>query len=437
MNDYRPAMPPEVRTFFRNGKYVFINPLPPAWFVTNDLGWHFMQLFDGHNSIDDIVSIMCDVLGTDQRAQAHDFCSRVTESGIFNTAPVHQPPRDHSLHSVHLSLSDRCNLNCKYCYAAQRTELGGQRLSLDEYRNVIDELTEMSHHITFTITGGEPLLNPLWADVAEYIKAKGARLFLLTNGTLVTTGNVDTIKRLCDLVTISIDGPDAASHALTRGDNYDAVTRAIALFDEHRIDYTLSMTVTRLNIGLVETMARKWGSRLNFAPLFPVSEFAGDNLAITGDEYYNALRNAFGVNPLSYCEAALDASRTVHSLKCAIGDNEISISATGDVYPCQLLHSPQFLAGNVRQTSIKDICRNSDVLRRCGNLSVDDMDKCKQCVIRYICGGACRARGFYETGHIDGNGDFCNYELNAFLDGISTIYSHNVFDKNIASRERN
>lgn len=96
------------------------------------------------------------------------------------------------------------------------------------------------------------------------------------------------------------------------------------------------------------------------------------------------------------------------------------------VYPCQLLHIGQLLAGNVHQESIQDIYRHSAVLEHCASLDVDRIGKCKECAIRYICGGACRARGYYETGRIEDTGDFCTYELNAFLDGIVKIYSRNV-----------
>ena len=243
---------------------------------------------------------------------------------------------------------------------------------------------------------------------------------------MINEKNIDFIKQNFDLVTLSIDGPTRESHMLTRGDNFDAVMRTVDLLEKHEVSFTLSMTVTRLNIDQVEPMAKRFGSRLNFAPLFPVSDLANDELSITGEQYYQALSQAFGVEPLSYCEASLDMSKQLKNRKCAIGDNEISISATGDVYPCQLLHMEQFLAGNVHEHSIVDIYRNSEALKRCASLDVDNIEKCRDCVIRYICGGACRARGFYETGDIASTGDFCHYEKEAFLDGITKIYSSNA-----------
>jgi radical SAM protein with 4Fe4S-binding SPASM domain len=144
---------------------------------------------------------------------------------------------------------------------------------------------------------------------------------------------------------------------------------------------------------------------LNFAPYFPVS---GDpsTLAITGIEYYKALKAAAGVRPLSYCEATLDNSLNNQCHKCAIGDGEFSISATGDVYPCQLLHTDEFYSGNVHDDSITNLYYKSDALNKCANLDVDLIEGCKECPIKYICGGSCRARSFYESGRINSSSDF-------------------------------
>lgn len=419
-------LPDEVQVFQRGDKYVLINPLLPAWVVTDAVGRLVIEQFDGQTSTGDIVDATCEILGEQRRKQVEAFARHVVDSSIFETVPHEQPPRDKGLHCVHLSLSSVCNLRCKYCYAAERVESRYPQLTLDDYKRLIDDLCDLSSGLSVTITGGEPMLNPNWHAIAAHAKSKGCELLLLTNGTLITPDNVLLIKQTFDLVTLSIDGPTRATHRLTRGDNYDQVMRAVDLLEHHDINYTLSMTVTRLNISQVEEMARRFGSRLSYAPLFPVSDLASDELSITGDEYYTALSGAFGVNPLSYCETSLDVSKHRQNRKCAIGDNEISISPTGDVYPCQLLHHDEFLAGNVHERSIKDIFHDSPALQRCAGLDVDSIAKCKECAIRYICGGACRARGYYETGDVAASGDFCSYELNAFLDGIVKIYSRNI-----------
>lgn len=93
---------------------------------------------------------------------------------------------------------------------------------------------------------------------------------------------------------------------------------------------------------------------------------------------------------------------------------------------CQLLHSKDFYAGNVKDSSIIEIYNNSNILEKCRHLTVDNIKGCSTCFLRYVCGGACRARAYHECGKVDVSGNFCEYEKKAFVDGIFEIYSENL-----------
>ena len=121
-------------------------------------------------------------------------------------------------------------------------------------------------------------------------------------------------------------------------------------------------------------------------------------------------------------------AQNFRNCKCAIGDSELSISETGDVYPCHLLHYPEFLAGNIFKKNIKQIYLQSSVIDNCKQLTVDNIEGCRTCFIRYVCGGACRARAFHESGNIKTSGSFCEYEKRAYIDGILNLYSLNALE---------
>jgi radical SAM protein with 4Fe4S-binding SPASM domain len=303
-------------------------------------------------------------------------------------------------------------------------------LTLEEYCRVVDDIVELQPHVVFTLTGGEPLLNADCFAIARYIRARGCRVYLLSNGLLIRNNNIATIAQLFDLVTLSIDGPTREVHARTRGDNFDRVIAATQLLETHGVNYTLSMTVTQQNIAYIEAMAQRFGNRLNFAPYFPISGEVS-SLSITGVDYFRALKQAQGVRPLGCCEQALEGAIGSPCHKCAIGDGEFSISATGDVYPCQLLHTETFYAGNVHEQSIGDIYRHATALERCARLDVDTMEGCRTCPIKYICGGSCRARAYYGCGDVAAASDFCTYEREAFYDGIVALYAQNGVDEDI------
>ena len=117
---------------------------------------------------------------------------------------------------------------------------------------------------------------------------------LMTNATLIDADNVETLKRLFYKFQINMDGSEATIHDFYRGKgSYAKTEQAIKLM----------MVVTKKNIGDIGKLTKKWGSMINFQPLFP-----------TGKKIL---------------------------LKCGVGERQISISFGGDVYPCALLHNPK------------------------------------------------------------------------------------------------
>ena len=430
--NYKYKLPANIGRYEKEDKVLYLNPDIPSWVVVNKNSSLLLELCDGDNEIEDIIESYISVAGEEKRKSATRFFEGVIRSGIFGIPQKGDTPilcSRQALSLVQLSISSICNLNCKYCYATDREELSFPPMRLSDYQRVIDEICTINPNVSFTITGGEPLMNSDCFDIARYIIKKGCRVDILTNGTLINEKNINKIKECFWKVTISMDGSTRERHEKFRGPNtYDKTIKAIGLLDAYSIPNYLSMTVNRLNINDVGDMAKKYGRKLRFAPLFPAGNANKSeiDLSISGKEYYDVLNNTNGVNPLSYCESTLDASQKCRRCKCAIGGSELSISATGDVYPCQLLHYPQFYIGNIHEHSIVNLYRNSDIIEKCARMTVDNIEGCKSCPIKYICGGACRARAYHEKGDIMVSGEFCEYEKEAFINGIFNLYSKNV-----------
>lgn len=425
-------LPSKIEKIKKEDKVLLFNPDIPAWLVTNANGELLLSFCDGNNSVDDIIGALSETKGIEEAQKAKTFFNEAIASGIFDepiacTIPIKSERQYLCL--VQMSISGKCNLNCKYCYATDRKENAFPKMDLQDYIRTIDDITNFSRAVDFTLTGGEPLLNKDIFEIARYIHSKKCTVDLLTNGTLISSKNIKKIKESFDKVSISLDGSTKELHESFRGKNtYDKTMAAIELLDSNGIPCRLSMTVNKLNIHDVENMARKYGNKLTFQPLFHAGNAKKNepDISITGKEYYTALSNAFGVNPMGYCDSTLTAARQHRRCKCAVGGSEISISETGDVYPCQLLHYPQFLIGNIHNDKIADLYEKSPVIHQCAKMVVDNIKGCSDCFLKYVCGGACRARAFHECGDIFSSGTFCEYEKQAFVDGIFKLYSYNV-----------
>lgn len=66
------------------------------------------------------------------------------------------------------------------------------------------------------LSGGEPLLNPEWADIARLLRAHGLRLWLLTSG-LSLAKHARVAAGLFDSISVSLDGTNRATYAAIRG----------------------------------------------------------------------------------------------------------------------------------------------------------------------------------------------------------------------------
>ena len=427
-------LPESVCCIKKNSKVIFFNADIPSWVVTDTNGEKILSLCNGSMSREEIISLFEENYDKETSNKVSLFIDYCIKSRLFDIPDSSEVPilrNDGHLNIVQFSISEKCNLNCKYCYATDRVESQYPKMELYDYKRVIDEIHNISDRVKFSLTGGEPLLNKDCIEIARYIKSKGHYVDLLTNATLVNENIAEQIKTVFDRVTISLDGSTKDLHETFRGHNtYDRTIRNIDLLLSKGVNTALSMTVNRLNIHDVGSMAKKYGNLLSFAPLFKAGNASNSivDISITGNEYYEALSNAEGVNPLSYCESSLDNSQVCRNCKCAVGDSELSISSTGDVYPCQLLHYPEFYIGNIHLSSIQDLYFHSPIIERCREMTVDNIDGCSTCFLKYVCGGACRARAFHECKDIFKSGEFCEYEKNAFIDGLINIYSKNIIE---------
>ncbi len=414
---YHPRLLDETVVLERDGMFTFFVPSKPDWVTVNTNGATLLGLCNGTHSLKDIHELIKHHQNADE---ALALLRELTEKNFF--APIFPPPYEnkrHLLHSLHLNMTEQCNLRCIYCYAEERTKTVKKPLDVHTYHALIDDVYQLNPHTTVTCTGGEPLLNPLTFDVARYAQLKNLPTFLLTNGTLITPENVQLIADLFDTIRISIDGSCADVHDALRGvGSFDKALYGIALLKECGVTPMVAMTVTRRNMHDIPALAKRFGEYLTFQPLYQVGNARRENLEITGKEYFDALKNAENVEPYGDIARTMSTLRNSACGRCAIGDGEISISATGDVYPCHMLHEEQFYAGNIQHDSFRKIYNDSNILNEIRRLSVAQREGCRECPVRFLCCGACWARAYFEHGSILKADTFCEYEFLAFQEAL-------------------
>ncbi len=117
---------------------------------------------------------------------------------------------------VFLQVTNRCNMRCSFCDFWPNGVLPGEELTLDDYRRVEEQLTQMGTFL-ISLEGGEPFIRP---DIFEIVRIFGRRhlAVLYTNGWYVDEQAARTVfAGGLAQIGISIDYPDAARHDANRG----------------------------------------------------------------------------------------------------------------------------------------------------------------------------------------------------------------------------
>lgn len=151
---------------------------------------------------------------------------------------------------VSLFITQRCNLNCVYCFpqSPSRKELD---VPLDKLYGIIDGLREAGTRY-ITILGGEPLLRDDFPEIVDYIIKKGILVEVSTNGYFIERWP-EAIKKLF-LVCNSIDG-DEETHDANRGKgSFKKVMKSIEFCRANNVPVQLRSVITTNNIKKLQFM---------------------------------------------------------------------------------------------------------------------------------------------------------------------------------------
>ncbi len=279
---------------------------------------------------------------------------------------------DNRLMSAMLELTYACNLDCTFCY--NDLSLGGKRLSLDQYRSLLDDLAAMGV-LNHTLTGGEPLAHPHFFEIAGHARALGFVIRLKTNGHAVREPVALRIRDEIDpfLVEVSVHGATAATHdRQTRVPgsfrrllaNIDAMKRA-------RLRVKVNSVLTRWNESEVERMLALFdelGVQFQIDPeVKPKDDGDPSPLSIEASaegqaRYRRALEARFGGGTKRTSESAGE-QRTMRAgtdKHCGAGSNNLTIDPYGRVLPCVQW---RVAVGNLHEQPVSAIWGASSALR--------------------------------------------------------------------------
>ena len=254
---------------------------------------------------------------------------------------------------LRISLTDRCNLHCKYCQPDVTQHVAHDEiLRYEEIMRVCQAAVALGI-VKFKITGGEPLLRKDCVQFIYRLKALAGvqQVTLTTNATLLTQFLPELQAACVDCVNVSLDTTDSEAFRKLTGGDVASVLAALAALKKAAIPFKINCVplagMGEKNILDLLNLADKYEVPLRFIELMPLacnSELQG----MSGREICSLLqqkglsiiadKNSYGNGPAAYYRVQgykmpLGFIEPLHNKFCA-ACNRVRLTSVGLFKPC-------------------------------------------------------------------------------------------------------
>jgi uncharacterized protein len=370
--------------------------------------------------------------------------------------------------AVYVNPTERCNLDCSYCYIPGEMRRDGVDMPAGELIEALERmLVYFRQHVAegfrpeVIFHGSEPLMNRKAVFSAIDHFGEAFRFGVQTNGTLLDHEAAEFLMSRGVGVGLSLDGHQAALAARTRkswsGEGvYESVLQAMALLRGYE-SYSVICTVTKQNMqSLAEIVEFFHAAEVPVCMLNPVRCTQPGGKAEKPDDrvmsgyYLRALERAHELYRetgrklvvANFANIMLSIlAPTARKLMCDIspcggGRCFVALSAKGDIFPCsEFVGLEEFNGGNVFRDDIDAILATPS-FRLVTSRRVEEIDPCRSCAIRHFCGSPCPAEAWSLHGTMKSPGAFCElyeeqvrFAMRKIADGVADDFLENGWDK--------
>lgn len=254
---------------------------------------------------------------------------------------------------LRISLTDRCNLHCRYCQPEISEHVPhNEILRYEELLRICRAALQLGIS-KFKITGGEPLLRKGCSDfIAGLKQMEGVeQVTLTTNGTLLAQQLPALIAAGVDSINVSLDTLDAAYYTELTGGSFDSVLKSLQELQSAGIPFKLNCVPLAENglsdIRQLLQLAHRYNAPLRFIELMPL-DCNADLKGLSGSEIRSLLEQEglqlqpdaqrYGNGPASYWRISgynmpVGFIEPLHNKFCAVC-NRVRLTSVGMLKPC-------------------------------------------------------------------------------------------------------
>jgi MoaA/NifB/PqqE/SkfB family radical SAM enzyme len=173
-------------------------------------------------------------------------------------------------------ITNRCNMNCSYCYTEANMHLDEKELSFRQWVEFFDVVNLngkfVSQNISFT--GGEPTIYPNFAEVLQAVSGK-YKIEITSNGLEIKKEILDALVKCESLnyFNISIDSKNPEEDEIMRGyGTYQPRIRNLKLLYANKVPICVGAVISHITLPSLEETTRFFlsefpGIRIKYIPL--------------------------------------------------------------------------------------------------------------------------------------------------------------------------
>lgn len=295
--------------------------------------------------------------------------------------------------ALFIYLTNKCNLKCPHCYMYAGDEFLNE-MTTEEIFFVLRSFTENGGKL-LTLSGGEVTERQDLFEIVQFAHDLGLTTTLLSNGTNWTKELIIRISENIDEIQISVDGYNEATNAVIRGKG--SFFKSIHTIDEfYKTGVKVTVAITPIPpikkeeyIQFAKTLLTKYSSdRFSIKFTYELINGRDNNVTNIDNKKYREIIDEITeeLYPNNKIEKfVLNHKNDLLLNNCGYGG--ITVSSNGNIYFCNRIFQLKKY-GNIRETDFKEFLKLS---RWVQNITgVDNIYPCKNCEIKYICGGGCR-----------------------------------------------
>ena len=252
------------------------------------------------------------------------------------------------------SITNRCNLRCKGCYAQALRGDAPDDLPPERMRGIVEEAEELGISF-FVIAGGEPLVRPEIVDIAR--DHPRVVFLLFTNGLLLEEALIARLSEMRNVVPVlSIEGNEAETDKRRGRGVHERLRDRMEMLRRAGIFFSLSMTVTSANFSTVTDVpfveaAIRAGCRLFFHVEYTPIRQGTDEWVITEEQRRSMKGLVAGFRQrFRAVFVAVPWDEEEQGGCLAAGRGFVHINARGDLEPCPFA---PYSDTNVRQVPLR------------------------------------------------------------------------------------